>query len=586
MKKYIKAINHNLKQVFYFEFFFKLISIIICVPCFKLVKFIIKSIYNIDYLTLLDIRNIMFKPVFLLIMFIILIIVVLYTLFDISSILLMINKGLDKEGINYKSIIKDSLIKTISVIKPKNMLYILYVILFIPFIYIGIYALLFKYIDILNLLYVIIINRIPIPILVLLGILYVYLIYKTFYLFNLYISENKSFIEAFKASNKLINIKDVLFIIFRKVVPIVIVYLLINKAAELFFYVKYLNKNILLTSLYEGLIIAFIIYLLFYYLIKSLINDLSAITFLYYYKSKESVSVIENKNKVKPALRIVKHSLQLLLILVFVFIMYRFNTGKIDYKFIYDYTYEVTAHRGASEYAPENSMAAFKLANDLRVDYIELDVHQAKDGALYVMHDNNLRRTTNLDKQSNKVNWIEIEDLTLVTDKEEYAGETVPLFEEVVQWAINNNVRLNIELKPTKTDVLLPDRVIQVLHKYDYTNCIIASFNIDAINRIHELDPSYEIVFLGYDIDFNYTTASYYSINYASITPVIVKEVHKQNKQIFAWTVNDANIVESMLNMGVDNIISNDPIMVKETIQKHKNKNKTSTLFDFIVYIF
>ena len=90
---------------------------------------------------------------------------------------------------------------------------------------------------------------------------------------------------------------------------------------------------------------------------------------------------------------------------------------------------------------------------------------------------------------------------------------------------------------------------------------------------------------MGYQIDFDYDLASYYSINYSSITPDIVNEVHERGKKIFAWTVNDENIAENMLSMGVDNIISNDPKMVQDAIVKHKDKTNMTALFDFILYL-
>ena len=89
------------------------------------------------------------------------------------------------------------------------------------------------------------------------------------------------------------------------------------------------------------------------------------------------------------------------------------NNETIKYDFIFDYNIDITAHRGASHYAPENSMAAFRKAYEFNVPYIELDVHETKDGVLYVMHDGSLLRTTGLDQKDNKTLWSEIEPLYL-----------------------------------------------------------------------------------------------------------------------------------------------------------------------------
>ena len=585
MRKYINAVNYNIKQLFYYEFVFKLITLLISIPGVKLVNRLVCNIYNIEYISLTNIKYITFKPIFMLIVLILLLIIALYTIFDVSSIILIINKGLDKERIDYSSIVKKSFSKTISVFKPKNLMYLVTSILFIPFIYIGLFCILFSFVDILHLFKTIMINNISLPIVIILFILYFIIIYKILYINHYYVLEDKSFLEAVKTSNKLIKGKHMIFICLRKIIPIIIVYFAIILLADLFFYIKYSTWDIIYISIAEGMILSLIVYILYYYLIKSLINDLSTISFLYYYKNKEQVSVMGDNSKVKSICKIIKRILVLILTIILIVVMYRINKGYIDYKFVYDLYYEVTAHRGASSYAPENTMAAFKKANEIGVDYIELDVHQTKDGILYVMHDNNLVRTTELNKTSQSVLWEEIMDLPIKSQFDEYQEEKIPLFEDIIVWAKENNVKLNIELKPNAKDELLPDRVIEILHKYNYTNCVIASFDTNAITKIHELDSNYEIVYLGSVIDLNYEIADYYSINYASITYDIVKEVHDRNKKIYAWTINNEPIVESMLNMGVDNIISNDPIMVKDTIVKYKNKNKANTLFNLLIYI-
>ena len=115
MRKYINAVNYNIKQLFYYEFVFKLITLLISIPGVKLVNRLVCNIYNIEYISLTNIKYITFKPIFMLIVLILLLMIALYTIFDVSSIILIINKGLDKERIDYSSIVKKSFSKTMSV---------------------------------------------------------------------------------------------------------------------------------------------------------------------------------------------------------------------------------------------------------------------------------------------------------------------------------------------------------------------------------------------------------------------------------------------------------------------------------------
>ena len=109
---------------------------------------------------------------------------------------------------------------------------------------------------------------------------------------------------------------------------------------------------------------------------------------------------------------------------------------------------QVLAHRGASAYAPENTLPAFRLAIEQRADWLELDVQQTKDGQLVVFHDLRMERTTN--------GTGALRDLTLDQVRQldagrwygpRFAGERVPTFEEVVALAQEQGVRIFPEVK-------------------------------------------------------------------------------------------------------------------------------------------
>jgi glycerophosphoryl diester phosphodiesterase len=108
----------------------------------------------------------------------------------------------------------------------------------------------------------------------------------------------------------------------------------------------------------------------------------------------------------------------------------------------------VVAHRGAQAYAPENTMAAFRLASELGADAVELDVHLTADERLVVIHDDTLDRTTSGSGLVRDRTWDELCRLSAGEwYGAQFAGERVPLLEEVLDWARQVRMPLSLELK-------------------------------------------------------------------------------------------------------------------------------------------
>jgi glycerophosphoryl diester phosphodiesterase len=110
---------------------------------------------------------------------------------------------------------------------------------------------------------------------------------------------------------------------------------------------------------------------------------------------------------------------------------------------------EIYAHRGASAYAPENTMAAYKMAFDeLNADGIEMDVHYSKDKELVVIHDFELSRTTNGTGFVFLKTLKELRQLSAgVKFSKEYENEKIPTLREVLSLISEKNKKINIELK-------------------------------------------------------------------------------------------------------------------------------------------
>lgn len=231
----------------------------------------------------------------------------------------------------------------------------------------------------------------------------------------------------------------------------------------------------------------------------------------------------------------------------------------------------VAAHRGDSQNAPENTMAAFRLAVENQADVIELDVRQTRDGKYIIMHDDSLKRTTGLDRKVGEVNYEYIKKLEAGSYfSEEYRGEPIPTLEEVLEFAIENDIELNIELKPAYTDQNYEEGIIALLEQYDFvSSCVVASSDYDVLRKVKEINSDVKTVYIvhiafGGVGELEYADAV--SVRYNYISANLVKNMHKQGKDIYAWTVNGEKMIKNLLLMDVDCIVTDNPYNTKDVI--------------------
>lgn len=241
---------------------------------------------------------------------------------------------------------------------------------------------------------------------------------------------------------------------------------------------------------------------------------------------------------------------------------------------------EVTAHRGYSAAYPENTIPAFKGAIQVGADWAELDVQQTADGEVIVMHDSNLKRTTGLDKEVWQVTWDEIKDLDNGSwfDKK-YQTVRIPTLEEVLK-VCRGKIHLNIEIKPSGHDKDLEEQVAKLLKKYHMRDtCVVSSLKYDSLRKIKEADDSIETAYITSVSYGNFTDLEYadgYSVESTLLSKSFVNKAQKAGKQIYVWTVNSEERLEKVVGMGIDNVITDDPVMAKELFYEQEH----STFWD------
>lgn len=250
---------------------------------------------------------------------------------------------------------------------------------------------------------------------------------------------------------------------------------------------------------------------------------------------------------------------------------------------------KVMAHRGSSYDAPENTMLAFQHAIDETMDYIELDVHETKDGEVVVMHDASLYRTTGINKNIWEVTYDEIKDVDVGSwfgDKEEYSLCRIPTLRQVLELA-KGKIKLNIEIKQGNYEPDLVKSVYDLLEEYDYKeDCVITSMKYEVLKEMKSYDTSIRtgyILTMAYGGFYNISDVDAFSINASYVNKSIVDAIHNRGKQIFVWTVNSESAVRNMTAMGVDGVITDNPVMAKNTIEA---KYTSPLIQNIISYVF
>ncbi|WP_066059993.1 glycerophosphodiester phosphodiesterase [Robertmurraya korlensis] len=230
------------------------------------------------------------------------------------------------------------------------------------------------------------------------------------------------------------------------------------------------------------------------------------------------------------------------------------------------------AHRGATGYAPENTVAAFDLAVDMKADYIEIDVQRSKDGELVLIHDTTVDRTTNGTGKVGDLTFEQLRSLDAGSWKgEQYVGEPIPTFDEILD-RYRGKVGILIELKAPELYPGIEEQVAEALternlDKPQNEKIIIQSFNFESMKKTNELLPQVPIGVLTSNRahttpealqEFS-TYADWFNPSYGIVTEELVKNVHSLGMKIGSWTVRSQAAGDFLLDMKVDAIITDYP---------------------------
>ncbi len=224
---------------------------------------------------------------------------------------------------------------------------------------------------------------------------------------------------------------------------------------------------------------------------------------------------------------------------------------------------KLTAHRGFSGIAPENTLIAFEKSGEYGFYATECDVHLTQDGVWVIYHDDNIFRLTNGYKNIEDATYEELQEYVIDNgvNVDYYPTQKIPTLEEYLIICKDMKIIPQIEIKNGSKEKL--QEILDLLEKYELKeNAIIISFKSEMIKKVRELDENIELWYLVEEIteeniktskDNNYKLA----FNHKKNDEEIIKTAINQGLTLCAWTVDDLASLEELYNLGVNYITTN-----------------------------
>lgn len=253
------------------------------------------------------------------------------------------------------------------------------------------------------------------------------------------------------------------------------------------------------------------------------------------------------------------------------------------------------AHRGASEVFPENTLASIRGALALGVDSIELDVQRSRDGALVLIHDTTLARTTNARvRYPGRAPWNvadfdydELRQLDAGAWKGPgFAGERIPTLEQAIELVRPSRTGLLLELK---APALYPGIVTDLVGTLRATpgvldglvagrRLVVESFDFAAMKAHKTRAPEVPVGLLGSPARDNLPAlgswADQVNPHHWSVDRSYVEEVHRHGMGCLVWTVNRSSAMRRALGLGVDGIITNGPARLARVLDRRSERGR------------
>ena len=237
----------------------------------------------------------------------------------------------------------------------------------------------------------------------------------------------------------------------------------------------------------------------------------------------------------------------------------------------------VIAHRGASSYAPENTLAAFDLALQMGVRHIELDVHLTRDGHIVVIHDDTVDRTTSGSGPVTNQTWAELRALDAGSwFGAAFVGQRLPTFAEVLE-RYKGRVHIHTEIKGHSAS--LSQQTVDVIRQHGMeAQVTMTSFQKVRLEEIRAYAPALPTGWLVGEVnDTIIAQARELGLTQIcpranTLTPELVHRLHAEGFVVRAWGVTTEEVMQQAVQVGVDGMTVNFPDTLMAYLQSHEHQ--------------
>lgn len=250
----------------------------------------------------------------------------------------------------------------------------------------------------------------------------------------------------------------------------------------------------------------------------------------------------------------------------------------------------ILGHRGDSAHAPENSLAAFRLALAAGADGIECDAHLIASGAVVIMHDATLDATTTGAGPVSDLTEAQLRDLRLRPRdrpiQPDYPDERIPTLEEVLREFARPGVTLNVEIKPSANSDLAEAVARCVKDAGASRATLLSSFDVRALDHLRAKHPDLRRALLfpptllaGALVGLRLGTSWLSQASalgceavhplWRLATPHAVQRAHHLGLRVTVWTVDDGQTIRRLVAAGADGLITNDPAATRRALWSH-----------------
>lgn len=232
---------------------------------------------------------------------------------------------------------------------------------------------------------------------------------------------------------------------------------------------------------------------------------------------------------------------------------------------------QIIAHRGASAVAPENTIAAITEALEQGSDWVEIDVQESADGEVVVIHDRDLKKVGGVDLNVYASSLAQLQAVDIGSwFSSQFSDQRIATLEQVLLLC-KGRAGVNIELKYYGHEQQLEQHVADIVEATGMAqNIVLMSLSYKGISRMRALRPQWTMGLLSSVTagDLSGLQLDFYAINAGFANRAFVRKAHKDNRQVFVWTVNDAVGMSTMMSRGVDGIITDEPGLARSVLEQ------------------